>query len=474
VTTAGVAGLDEFPVGVCVFDSAGRLVLANATWRKDVGLDKAAVPPGMLRPTLLGLLAARGLLGPGEPESLVKAILQRSAGARPLRRWRPDGRWVLVHHAPLPDGGLLVTVTETTRIEILRDTAERAATVLDQAFGALPVGLAVADRDGRLMRLGHRLANLLRLPPGPAFGTLAALIEAVEQSSEPAGPGEMTVDSEHGWMVRRSLGNEVVALQLAPVPEGGAVLWATRPTDGPSHGSMAATPPPAPSQAREAAALLRGPVEALRQQAAALREAVAWDPRLLHRAAALDEAAQDLLSMLGAVADLARMQPDGFALQLGLVEAAPVLEACLALARPNAEAAGLDLAQAIAPDLPALRADPAALAQVVTHLLVNAVRFTASGGLVRLEAAPSVAGVQISVIDTGRGIAPDLLARIFEPRARRAPEHGRFQPRGLGLYLCRSLVAAQGGRLEIASIEGSGTTARISLPAAGRPQSAPE
>jgi PAS domain-containing protein/anti-sigma regulatory factor (Ser/Thr protein kinase) len=470
VIEAGVAGLDECPVGICLFDAAGRLQLANAAWRAGTLLDEAAVPVGMLRPTFLGLLAARGLLGPGDPAQLVQAMLRPAATARPMRRRRPDGSWVLVHRATLPDGSLMVTITETTRIERMRESAERAATVLDQAIGAIPGGLAVADTQGRLMRLAPALARLLGLPPGPGFPTMAALLEAVEQCSEPAGPGQMTLEVARGWTVQRSLGNEVVLLQLVPVPEGGSVLWATRPAEP----AAPAPPAPPPPPGREAAALLRGPVEALRAQAAALRDAVAWEPRLLPRAAALDEAAQDLLLMLGAVGDLSRMQTDGFTLTLDLIEAAPVLEACLEQAHPNAEAVGLTLTQAIAPDLPPLRADPAALAQVVTHLLVNAVRFTNPGGTVRVEAAPTVSGVQISVVDTGTGIQADQLARIFEPRARRTGEEGRFQPGGLGLYLCRALVAAQGGRLEIASIEGSGTTARILLPAAGRPPSLPE
>jgi two-component system sensor histidine kinase BaeS len=88
------------------------------------------------------------------------------------------------------------------------------------------------------------------------------------------------------------------------------------------------------------------------------------------------------------------------------------------------------------------------------------VRLTPAGGSVRLRAAADASGVLIEVSDTGPGIAPDVLPRIFD-RFYRSGERGGS---GLGLPIARSLIEAHGGTIAAASEPGSGTTIRIGLP----------
>ena len=114
-----------------------------------------------------------------------------------------------------------------------------------------------------------------------------------------------------------------------------------------------------------------------------------------------------------------------------------------------------------------IAADPDALRQVLTNLLDNALRHTPAGGriTVSLESAPG--GVTVSVADTGSGIAPEHLPRIFERFYRADPGRSREEGgTGLGLAIVKHLVEAHGGRVEAQSTLGRGTTIRMYFPEA--------
>jgi two-component system sensor histidine kinase BaeS len=110
----------------------------------------------------------------------------------------------------------------------------------------------------------------------------------------------------------------------------------------------------------------------------------------------------------------------------------------------------------------ALDADPVRLREVLANLVVNAIRHTPAGGSVRLDARVDGAWVELTVADTGEGIAPAELDRVFDRFHRRADTGGS----GLGLTIVRDLVAAHGGtvRAESEGIPGRGTTIRVRLP----------
>ena len=122
---------------------------------------------------------------------------------------------------------------------------------------------------------------------------------------------------------------------------------------------------------------------------------------------------------------------------------------------------------AAAGDVHHVTADPEALRQVLTNLLDNALRHTPAGGriTVSLESAPG--GVIVSVADTGSGIAPEHLPRIFERFYRADPGRSREEGgTGLGLAIVKHLVEAHGGRVEAYSSLGKGTTIRMFFPGA--------
>ena len=109
--------------------------------------------------------------------------------------------------------------------------------------------------------------------------------------------------------------------------------------------------------------------------------------------------------------------------------------------------------------------DPDALRQVLSNLYDNALRHTPRGGSIRVSAVPVAEGVSVAVSDTGSGIPPEHLPRIFERFYRADPARSRDQGgTGLGLAIVKHLVEAHGGRVEAESTPGRGTSVRFVLP----------
>jgi signal transduction histidine kinase len=134
--------------------------------------------------------------------------------------------------------------------------------------------------------------------------------------------------------------------------------------------------------------------------------------------------------------------------------------------RPAALAKSIDVQVAVDPTIPAILGDPDRLQQIVWNLLSNAVKFTPDGGRVTVRMRRTASRVVLDVTDSGRGIRPEFLPRIFE-RFSQAGEGPVTAGRGLGLGLAivRHLVELHGGSVSVESPgEGRGATFTVSLP----------
>ena len=146
-------------------------------------------------------------------------------------------------------------------------------------------------------------------------------------------------------------------------------------------------------------------------------------------------------------------------LQLGTVA-----ESSLAEIRPLADTKGVHLVASIQPELPDFNGDAMRLQSTVTNLLGNAVKFSAEGGLVQLVLGMDKGEIDLSIHDTGPGIAEEHLDRIFE-KFYRVPRPGRpITGTGLGLPIAAAIVKHYGGRIKVESQVGKGSCFRIFLP----------
>uniref|UniRef100_UPI001B7F978A PAS domain-containing sensor histidine kinase n=1 Tax=Azohydromonas australica TaxID=364039 RepID=UPI001B7F978A len=178
----------------------------------------------------------------------------------------------------------------------------------------------------------------------------------------------------------------------------------------------------------------------------------------------IHEAGEQLLALTNDVLDLSRIEAGKLRLEASRFELAPLLEGIFASVRSPADAKGLALRLDIEPGVPAqLIGDPLRLKQVLLHLMSNAVKFTPSGSVVlsvrQTSSETAQATLRFYVTDTGIGIAPEQQACIFQPFAQAdSSTTRRFGGMGLGLSIVRRLVDVMGGRLEVKSKPGKGST----------------
>ncbi len=184
-------------------------------------------------------------------------------------------------------------------------------------------------------------------------------------------------------------------------------------------------------------------------------------------------AGRHLLGLINEVLDIARIEAGRVELSLEPVRVAETTAEALELIRPLAAERGVVIhlpGEEVPPGRQHVMADRQRLKQVLLNLLANAVKYNRPGGTVRLEHAEGANGhVRLVVADTGIGIAPDKLGRLFTAFDRLGAEQSSVQGTGLGLALSKRLVEAMNGTVGVESVPGEGTRFWVDLPPAESP-----
>ncbi|OUL85214.1 hypothetical protein CA603_23715 [Paraburkholderia hospita] len=161
--------------------------------------------------------------------------------------------------------------------------------------------------------------------------------------------------------------------------------------------------------------------------------------------------------------DLSRARTGKLALHFTAVDVASILHGVIDASAVDAAAGGVTLALTGAGSAATIQADPVRLEQILWNLVRNALKFTPSGGRVEVSMSHKDGFLCVDVADTGQGIAPEFLPRVFDMFSQADTGAGRERGGlGIGLSLVRQLVEMHGGRIEAHS-EGLGTGARFSL-----------
>lgn len=184
-------------------------------------------------------------------------------------------------------------------------------------------------------------------------------------------------------------------------------------------------------------------------------------------------AGRHLLALIDEMLDVARIEAGEIKLQAETVSLAPLLREVETLVAPLAAKAAVRLEFDAVGEL-AVRADRQRLLQVLLNLLTNAVKFNRTEGLVRVTAERAGDRVCIAVADTGSGIAPEHLGRLFAPFERLDAERRGVQGTGLGLAISHQFMKRMRGTIEVESEVGRGSVFRLLLDAADLAQSPPE
>jgi signal transduction histidine kinase len=203
---------------------------------------------------------------------------------------------------------------------------------------------------------------------------------------------------------------------------------------------------------------LRTPLSVIRGQAEAIADGV-YPGDAAHIAPILD-ATQTIDRLVEDLRTLVLTDAGNLSLNRESTDLAELTEEAAGSFMSQAEAAGLTLHTEVAGTIPMLDVDPARMRSVIGNLLSNAVRHTPAGGWITVALSSTAGQVEITVTDTGEGIPPELLPKVFERFVKGPHSTGS----GLGLAIAHDIVAAHGGMLEIESSVGKGTTARVRLP----------
>ncbi len=417
---------------------------------------------GLVRSLALAGLVALAValaLGVGLAGSVSLPVRRMGEGARRLA----EGDFSARVDAVLPGelGGLAQAFNHmASRLgKLVADLAGQKQ-LFEAMVAGLGHGLVAVDGEENVVHLNPRAEELLGLPTDSGAGRplrelhaeLGELVGRAAAARRPA-TGEIAV-----------AGQKVALVVATPMGEGrrGAVallqdVTAARQLDRMRREFIAAV-------SHE----LRTPVTAIQGFLSAIRDGVARDARQQERCLAIiEEETARLCRLIDDLFEYARLESGQVTFRFEPVDLTPALRRAMAAMAALAAREGVQLVAELPSSVGPVLADRDRIVQVVTNLLGNALRFTPEGGRITIRAWQDDENCHVQVSDTGAGIPPGELERIFE-RFHKGPEHGarRAGGAGLGLAIARHLVEAHGGRIRADSRPGEGSVFTFTLPLA--------
>jgi two-component system phosphate regulon sensor histidine kinase PhoR len=340
------------------------------------------------------------------------------------------------------------------RLQTLRAEEARLRTVLD----AMVEAVFVTDRRGRILMTNTALDRMVGTDARGRTAVEAVrspeLHEAVRGARE-GQPASVELEVRIGGEPRS------LSAQVAPLPDGAGVVAVLHDVTNLKRADRIRR-----DFVANASHELRTPLTAARGFAETLREGVD-DPAAVQRFAdmivkhtlRLQRIVDDLLSLSRAEA------PDG-QVELEAVDVPEVVREVVQDLEPQAQESGLELTVGEMPEVPPIRTSRRALDHILVNLVDNALKYTPEGGRVRVTVQAEGSRVVLAVHDTGPGISPQHLERIFERFYR--VDKGRSREMGgtgLGLSIVKHLAARIGADVDVDSEVGQGTTFRVSIQA---------
>ena len=190
-------------------------------------------------------------------------------------------------------------------------------------------------------------------------------------------------------------------------------------------------------------------------------------PATLNYVDQIMHASRHLISLVNDVLDLQQVEAGIFSVKAEAVSLADEVAQSLSMLAPLAARVGIKLNNRVLANWPLL-ADRQRLRQVIMNIASNAIKYNQPGGTVRIDAEARADGqLVLTIEDTGPGMSPKQLDKLFQPFERLGRETTHTEGTGLGLIITRSLIEAMGGHMEIRSQLGAGTRVSITLPLVG-------
>jgi PAS domain S-box-containing protein len=480
----------DLPEGIAVFDDADRLLACNGQYRalnRDLSAD---LEPGAAYAELLRAELDRRRA----PATALERALERHRNLPwRLEELRPDGIWVQILEQRVADGGTLRIMRDITAIKQrelqFADLAQRNA-VLASTVASVTSGVVICDArqpDQPIVFANAAFTKITGYTSAEAIGRNCRFLQgrdtdrdAVERMRRAIAVGRaVTVTLRNYRKDGRTFWNEV---NISPLHDdsGKLIHFVGILQDATNRIRTEENLREAKDQAEVANRAkseflanvsheLRTPLNAILgfTEIMQLEMFGPLGAQQYHTYAKdVHDSGQLLLDIINDILDLSKIEAGRMELFPEPVEAKDVFDACLRLVSGRATSNGVVLQSELPPDLPKIRVDPRAVRQMLTNLLTNAVKFTPKGGRVSLSARLDGDQVELTVADTGIGIAAKDIAKVLEPFGQADNPHSRRQQgTGLGLPIVKALVEQSGGGFRLESRLDAGTTVTLRLPA---------
>jgi PAS domain S-box-containing protein len=504
--------IDVLPDAVFIRDHEGRYLFANPAEGREHGLPASA----LVGRTLFELPLLSGRANDLLAED--RAIIDGAIEAPRTRQWtRPDGSVVTYRITKAPFEfeerpavlGVVADITDQVAVEAARLEAEHRFRVLTEISPDVIVRL---DLEGRVVYASPAIEQVLGYTLDEVVGRGADLVHDEDLAAFAAQFGDLLAGGiPAGVIIRiRNKGGAFVWMEVLgrlardPVTDAAleVVIVARDVTERKSYEleledsrmqllmqsaellALAESLKQSRDEAvaaREAAMLansakaqflanmsheLRTPLNAVLGFSDFMLSGASGELSDRHRSylADIKASGEHLLAMVNDMLDLARIDAGRLDLRLVRIAGRDLVEDCLAMLAPRAQAKRLDVRLLAGPDVPIL-ADPTRLRQILINLVTNAVKFTPDGGRVTVSLAAEAGEAVFTIADTGRGMTAEDIRLALEPfRQVKSDTREQQEGAGLGLPITRALVELHGGRLEIDSVPGEGTSVRVRLP----------
>ena len=495
--------LDSMSQGIATIDADGRIVMSNRRYQELLGFSDALMAT---RPTLEQLLRLQIERGDfGDDFSFVDAVARGyvANNVPPIRgpetymRKTRDGRTLEVLTQPLPDGGVVRTFTDMTAYARAQEALAHKEAQLSALVHNIPDRVWLKDANGvfQLSNPAHGRYHGLREEEivgrtaeqlfGPEAGArqratdeaaMAMEHPLVYEERRAAGPGRK---GQHVELVKvamrddagRCIGLLGIARDITLRKEAEAALIAAK--EAAEAGERAKAEFLA-NMSHE----IRTPMNAVIGMSDLLLDSP-LTPQQREFAQSIHDSGDTLLSLINDILDFSKIESGHLTLEHVPVNLAECVESALDLTSGPAAANGLDLLYWIEDDVPRLvLGDATRLRQVFVNLISNAVKFTRQGEVVvtlsrrHPDGGPPL--LHASVRDTGIGIPPDRMDRLFQVFSQiDASTTRQFGGTGLGLAICRRLVELMGGRIWVESRPGEGSEFQFDIPCQAPPGPSP-
>ena len=434
-------------------DPDGPAVVRVSTTLAAVDAQVAAVQRAVALVGLAALLAA-GALAWLLSREVLKPLVQLGGAARAIA----DARRPAFPDSSIPEVAQHIVALRAMHqqldqrfADLVREREETATLIETMADGVV-----AADARGTIVTLNHAARRLLGYGPDDPFPALAELFH--EKAARDLVATVLSGDEAEPQELER-VGHTLLVTGRA-LPNGGGLLVIRDVTELRHLEAMRRDFVANVShELKTPLTSIAGYAETLASEASPGTQTERFVRPILSNARRMHRLVDDLL-------DLSRIESGRWQPDPGRVDVRGLADEAWAAFADRARERRIQFTTAVG-NVRYVTADSEALRQVLTNLLDNALRHTPPDGRITVSLEPAPGGVTVSVADTGSGIAPEHLPRIFERFYRADPGRSREEGgTGLGLAIVKHLVEAHGGRVEAHSSLGRGTTIRMFFPEA--------